>query len=213
MKGKYYFVICLGDINSDLLGFVLVSKLQIAALSRTDMPEEQRRDFYLYLDEFQNFTTDSISTILSEARKYKLSLNLTHQFIQQLDEPIREAVFGNVGTIVSYRVGVEDAEFLARQFSPIFAEYDLISLERFTAIMRLLANGTPQRAFSLAVPAPPSGGDGAVRERVREMSRQAYGTPKERVVAIINERFKVGQASESTQNVGGYMSESLFDIG
>ena len=203
----------LGDINSDLLGFVLVSKLQIAALSRTDMPEEQRRDFYLYLDEFQNFTTDSISTILSEARKYKLSLNLTHQFIQQLDEPIREAVFGNVGTIVSYRVGVEDAEFLARQFSPIFAEYDLISLERFTAIMRLLANGTPQRAFSLAVPAPPSGGDGAVRERVREMSRQAYGTPKERVVAIINERFKVGQASESTQNVGGYMSESLFDIG
>jgi hypothetical protein len=202
----------LGDINSDLLGFILVSKLQIAALGRSNVPEEQRPDFYLYLDEFQNFTTDSIATILSEARKYRLNLNLTHQFIKQLDDPIREAVFGNVGTLVSYRIGVDDAEFMAKQFQPVFADYDLINLERFTAAVRLLAGGTPQRAFSLNILPPPAGGDSQQREAVRQLSRQTYGRPKAAVEEEILSRFQVGRAATAPPADANYMSESLFDV-
>ncbi len=203
----------LGDINSDLLGFILVSKLQIAALGRSNVPESARPDFYLYLDEFQNFTTDSIATILSEARKYRLNLNLTHQFINQLDEKIREAVFGNVGTLVSYRIGVEDAEFMAKQFQPVFSDYDLINLERFTAVVRLLAGGTPQRAFSLSISAPPQNGDVQAREAVRTYSRAIYGRPKDVVEEEILQRFQVGKVATVPPASGsGYMSESLFDV-
>ena len=204
----------IGDINSDLLGFVLVSKIQIAALGRANMPEDQRPDFYLYLDEFQNFTTDSISTILSEARKYRLNLNLTHQFIEQLDEPIQEAVFGNVGTIVSYRVGVDDTEYLAKQFAPVFAEYDLLNLERFTALVRLLANQTPQRPFSISVPAPPSGGDTGQREAIRERSRATYGRSLDIVEAEILERYNPKDSKPTTAppDSGDYLGESLFDV-
>lgn len=207
----------LGDINSDLLGFVLVSKMQIAALSRANVAEAKRPDFYLYLDEFQNFTTDSIVTILSEARKYKLNLNLTHQFVQQLEDNIREAVFGNIGTIVSYRVGVEDTEVLAKQFEPVFTEYDLVNLQRFTAIVRLLVRGTPQRSFSLNVPAPPSGGDSDVREKIRQLSREKYGRPVGEVEEQILQRFSYSSGSEGSSKKTGtgsddYLSESLFDV-
>ena len=207
----------IGDINSDLLGFVLVSKIQIAALGRANMPEEQRKDFYLYLDEFQNFTTDSIATILSEARKYRLNLNLTHQFIQQLDDPIREAVFGNIGTVISYRIGVDDAEFMAKQFEPVFGEYDLLNLERFTAYIRLLARATPQRPFSLQIPAPPQGGDPQRREAVRAYGRETYGRARADVEAEIGERFRFGssegeQPSGAESGGGDYLSESLFDV-
>lgn len=205
----------LGDINSDLLGFVLVSKIQIAALGRANVPEAQRPDFYLYLDEFQNFTTDTIATILSEARKYRLNLNITHQFIQQLEDKIKEAVFGNVGTIVSYRIGVDDAEYLAEQFKPVFAEYDLLNLKRFTAIVRLLVRQTPQRPFSLAVAAPPRGGDVQQREHVRELSRQHFGRARADVEADILGRFRVGAAPSPAAPApkGDYLSESLFDVG
>ncbi|MBI1833219.1 MAG: type IV secretory system conjugative DNA transfer family protein [Candidatus Andersenbacteria bacterium] len=205
----------LGDINSDLLGFVLVSKIQIAALGRANVPAEQRPDFYLYLDEFQNFTTDSIATILSEARKYRLNLNLTHQFVKQLDDKIKEAVFGNVGTIASYRIGVDDAEYLAEQFKPVFAEYDLLNLKRFTAVVRLLMNQTPQRPFSLAVASPPAGGDVEGREAVRALSRQKYGRNKADVEAEILERFKMGSPDKPVvaPPKGDYLGESLFDIG
>lgn len=206
----------LGDINSDLLGFVLVSKLQIAALSRADVDESQRTDFYLYLDEFQNFTTDSIGTILSEARKYRLDLNLTHQFIEQLDEKIREAVFGNVGTMISYRVGVEDAEFLEKQFQPVFTDYDLVNLERFTAIAKVLLHNTPQRPFTLKIPPPPAGGSVEAREAVRSLSRERYGRPKDVVEAEILQRFQYGADSPPIKPASGgggdYMSESLFDV-
>ncbi len=203
----------LGDINSDLLGFILVSKIQIAALGRANKPSDQRPDFYLYLDEFQNFTTDSIVTILSEARKYNLDLNLTHQFIQQLEDGIREAVFGNVGTVVSYRVGVEDAEFLEKQFDPVFKQYDLVNLERFTAAVRLLVDGTPTRPFSLKISPPPAGGDSQRREEIRELSRQKYGRSREIIEEQILERFSLGGPRDN--NKGGsqdYLSESLFDI-
>lgn len=204
----------LGDINSDLLGFVLVSKIQIAALGRSSMPEADRKDFYLYLDEFQNFTTDSIATILSEARKYKLNLNLTHQFIKQLDEPIRDAVFGNVGTILSYRIGVEDAEFMEKQFSPVFTSYDLVNLQRFTAVVRLLSNGTPERAFSLTGSFPPLYGNPEVAKAVKEASREVYGRSRTAVEADILGRFTF--KPEKNKELGSsadYLSESLFDIG
>lgn len=205
----------LGDINSDLLGFVLVSKLQIAALSRADVPEGERHDFYLYLDEFQNFTTDSIVTILSEARKYRLDLNLTHQFVQQLDEKIREAVFGNVGTVVAYRVGAEDTETLVKQFEPTFTEYDLLNLERFSAVVRLLVAGTPQRPFSLQTMPPPQGGSVEIREQVRAASRETYGRDVEEVERQILQRFAYGAAKPDTDKPssgGDYLSESLFDV-
>ena len=204
----------LGDINSDLLGFVLVSKIQIAALGRANMPEDQRSDFYLYLDEFQNFTTDSIATILSEARKYRLNLNLTHQFIQQLEDDIKDAVFGNVGTVVSYRIGVDDSEFMAQQFDPVFTEYDLLNLERFTAYIRLLIKGTPSRPFSLKIPPPPAGGDTTQREAIREYSRQTYGRSKADVEQQIVERFQIGSEPTKGGKSGGgdYLSESLFDV-
>lgn len=192
----------LGEINSDLLGFVLVSKLQIAALSRTDIPQEERQDFYLYLDEFQNFTTDTVATILSEARKYRLNLNLTNQFVGQLTDPIRDAVFGNVGTIVSYRIGVEDAELMAKQFAPVFDEYDLLNLEKFSAYVRLLVRNEPQRPFSLAVPPPPSGGSKKQAELIRELSRRTYGRARQDVEARIWTRLSAGgrsvPSSEST---------------
>jgi len=204
----------LGDINSDLLGFVLVSKIQIAALGRANTSEDKRPDFYLYLDEFQNFTTDSIGTILSEARKYRLNLNLTHQFIEQLDDDIKNAVFGNVGTVISYRIGVDDAEFMAQQFDPVFTEYDLLNLDRFTAYTRMLANGTPTRPFSVRIPPPPAGGDPQVREAVREYSRHTYGRSRADVEQQVLERFQVGHDESPPDSAAGadYMSESLFDI-
>lgn len=205
----------LGDINADLLGFVLVSKIQIAALGRANMPAEQRPDFFLYLDEFQNFTTDSIATILSEARKYRLDLNLAHQFIQQLEENIRDAVFGNVGTIISYRVGVDDTELLAQQFAPVFSEYDLVNLERYTACIRPLINGTPSRPFSLKIPPPPAHGSPETREAIRAFSRQQYGRAQAEVEEQIMQRFQFGEKAAvpaAADNDADYLSESLFDV-
>ncbi|MEO6077905.1 MAG: type IV secretion system DNA-binding domain-containing protein, partial [Candidatus Andersenbacteria bacterium] len=206
----------LGDMNSDLLGFVLVSKIQIAALGRADIPEQERNDFYLYLDEFQNFTTDSIATILSEARKYHLNLHLAHQFISQLDEPIADAVFGNVGTIVSYRIGVEDADFMEKQFAPVFTQYDLVNLKRFTAVVRPLVNSTPERACSIAVQAPPVIGDVSTAQQIRAYSQSVYGRSRvdvEQDIAVRFEQVKAVQKKEDTPSHDSYMSESLFDIG
>ncbi|HSX25336.1 MAG TPA: type IV secretory system conjugative DNA transfer family protein, partial [Candidatus Andersenbacteria bacterium] len=205
----------LGDMNSDLLGFVLVSKIQIAALGRSDIPEEERNDFYLYLDEFQNFTTDSIATILSEARKYRLNLHLAHQFIKQLADPIKDAVFGNVGTIISYRIGVEDAEFMEKQFSPVFSQYDLVNLRRFTAVVRLLVHGTPERACSITVPMPQVIGDASSAEQIRTYCRETYGRPKAEVEQEIANRFIPQNSPQQSdkKSPDSYMSESLFDIG
>jgi hypothetical protein len=206
----------LGDINSDLLGFVLVSKIQVAAMGRADVAEGKRPDFYLYLDEFQNFTTDSIVTILSEARKYRLNLNLTHQFVQQLEDNIREAVFGNVGTVISYRVGPEDTEILEKQFEPVFTDYDLVNFEQYTAGARLLAGGTPRRAFTMKADPPPAYGDPNVREEVRRRSRDSYGRPVSEVEQKILERFSYTTKDEAAKQSGGgsgdYMGESLFDV-
>ena len=141
-KGK------VGDLNANLIGLVIVGKLLISALSRVDVPQDQRSDFYLYIDEFQNFTTDSIATILAEARKYKLNLIIAHQFIKQLQENIRDSVFGNVGSMVAFRVGTGDAEFLKNQFEPVFNESDLINIDNFNAHAKLLINGKTTDPFN-----------------------------------------------------------------
>ncbi|MFA5392153.1 MAG: TraM recognition domain-containing protein [Candidatus Paceibacterota bacterium] len=138
----------LGNINSYLMGMIIIAKLTMAAFSRQDIPEDERRDFYLYIDEFQNVTTDSINTIFSEARKYRLNLFVAHQYLAQLKEDILKAVFGNVGTIISFRVGNEDAEILAKYFAPVFSASDLINLDNFNDYLKLMIDGQTTRAFS-----------------------------------------------------------------
>lgn len=154
LDGKKIFLVNLskgrlGEINSSLLGLIITSKLTIAAFSRVDTAESERTDFYLYLDEFQNFATDTISTILSEARKYKLCLTISHQFIGQLTDEIRDSVFGNAGTTIAFRVGVEDAEFIVKQFAPVFNSQDLNRLENYNAYVRMLINGQVSSPFNI----------------------------------------------------------------
>ncbi len=169
----------IGDINANLLGMVTIGKLLMAALSRVDVPQDSRKDFNLYIDEFQNFATDSIATILSEARKYRLNLVIAHQFIAQLEETIRDAVFGNVGSMVVFRVGADDAEFLEKQFAPIFTKNDLINIDNFNAYVKLLIAGQSTKPFNIRM-IRASVGDAAVRDNLKELSRRVYG--KERYV-------------------------------
>ena len=180
-----------GEVNSSLLGFIMVSKLQMAAMNRATMTKEERKDFFLYIDEFQNYCTDSISTILSEARKYRLSLNLAHQYIGQLvknnDTSIRDAVFGNAGTIVSFRVGVEDAEVIAKEFAPVFDENDVINVEKFTANVKLLIDNTGSRPFNMKTIMPPKG-DLEIAENLKQLARLKFGRDRAIVEAEIKER-------------------------
>lgn len=179
----------LGDINANLIGLILVGKILMAALSRVDSLHLNLPPFYLYIDEFQNVTTDSISTILSEARKYKLSLNVAHQFIAQLDEGIRDSVFGNVGNMAVYRVGVEDAEFLEKQFAPQFSARDIINLENFNAYLKILAHGKPVKPFNIqAMPAPV--GDKKNIEKLKELSYLKFGRDRADVEEDIMEKYK-----------------------
>ncbi|MDO8430188.1 MAG: type IV secretion system DNA-binding domain-containing protein [bacterium] len=164
----------IGDINAGLLGMVMVGKLLMAALSRVDLPQEERKDFNLYVDEFQNFTTDSISVILSEARKYRLNLVIAHQFIAQLQDKTRDAVFGNVGSMIVFRVGAKDAEELVKQFEPVFTKNDLINIDNFNAYAKLLINGETSKPFNIqTLPSPK--GDLRSRDILKELSRSKYG--------------------------------------
>ncbi len=183
-KGK------LGDINANLIGLILVGKILIAALSRVDMFGKDFPPFYLYIDEFQNITTDSIATILSEARKYKLSLIIAHQFIAQLEDNIRDAVFGNVGSLCSFRIGAEDAKVLESQFAPTFVPNDLMNIDNHNAYLRLLVNGKPSKPFNVTVP-PPLKGDNSQVEKLKEASYQKYGKPQEEVEKLIMEKYKI----------------------
>src|SRR5262249_44708979 len=136
--------------NSKLLGMIFVMKFQAAAMSRASIPENERVDFSLYVDEFQNFSTDSFATILSEARKFHLSLIVANQFTTQLTEEIRDAVFGNIGTIISFRIGTNDAEFLAKYFAPVFDSSDLQRVPNHNSVVRMLIGGVPSQPFSMA---------------------------------------------------------------
>jgi hypothetical protein len=178
----------LGDINSHLIGLILVGKILMAALSRVDSLGKGIPDFFLYLDEFQNITTDSIATILSEARKYRLSLTVAHQFIAQLDEKIKDAVFGNVGSVAAFRVGTEDAEFLEKQFSPVFTAKDIINLDNHNAYVRLLSNGRPTTPFSIETLAPEKGQPEAAT-KLKELSALVYGRPRAEVEAEVMKKY------------------------
>lgn len=178
----------LGDINANLIGLILVGKILIAALSRVDSFGKDFPPFYLYIDEFQNITTDSIATILSEARKYKLSLIIAHQFIAQLEENIRNSVFGNVGSICAFRVGTEDGEFLEKQFAPIFSVNDISNIDNRNAYLKLLVNGKPAKPFNIQVPPPPKGNKDQV-ESIKEISYIKYGKDRDEVERMILEKY------------------------
>lgn len=180
----------LGDLNANLIGLILVGKILMAALSRVDSLGKDLPAFYLYIDEFQNVTTNSIATILSEARKYKLSLNIAHQFIAQLDEKIRDAVFGNVGSIAAFRVGADDAEYLEKQFSPVFTAKDLMNIDNRNAYMKMLVNGVPTKAFSIETVAPPKT-DTSKTDLLKELSYAKYGEDRAEVEASIMEKYKL----------------------
>ncbi len=181
----------LGDINANLIGLVLVGKITMAALSRVDMfgTGEKPNDFYLYIDEFQNVTTPSIASILSEARKYRLSLNVAHQYIAQLSDEIRDAVFGNVGNMAVFRVGQEDAEFLEKKFLPTFSAQDITRLDNRNAYVNMLVDGQPTKPFNIAT-LPLEAGDPTLTEKLKQLSYLKYGAPREEVEAEIMARFR-----------------------
>ena len=184
----------LGDINSHLIGLVLVGKITMAALSRVDMVGKGAiNDFYLYIDEFQNVTTDSIATILSEARKYRLGLIIAHQYVEQLEESIKSAVFGNVGSMIIYRVSTENAAIFEKQLQPTFTAPDIIKLENFNAYAKILVKGVPEKPFNLRIPPPPQG-NMAIADKVKELSYLKYGRPRQEVEEEIMSRFNAPQA-------------------
>ncbi len=185
----------LGEENSSFLGLVLVPRILMAAMSRADIPSDQRRDFYLYVDEFQNFATPDFAQILSEARKYKLNLTVANQFIGQIDEEVKNAIFGNVGTIISYRVGVTDASYLAHEFSPVFSEDDLLNIERYHVYVKTIVNNEPVPPFSMSLYKDMEKQKAMMNERVAEiiteMSRLKYGRDRRLVEAEIARRARL----------------------
>ncbi len=177
-KGK------VGEENSRLLGALLVTKLYLAAMSRVDIEEGSRSDFFLYVDEFQNFATEAFVSILSEARKYRLALILAHQYINQVDETIRDGVFGNVGTMISFRVGAEDGEFLAKEFVPYFEPEDFTNLTKYNIYVKLMIDGVSGKPFSAVTIPPILEPEIKYVDEIIKFSRDAYTTPKEEVDEI-----------------------------
>lgn len=210
MDGKKILLVNLakgkvGEMNAKLLGLILVSKIQMAAMSRADIPESERVDFYLYVDEFQNFITDAFSSILSEARKYKLNLIIGHQFLGQLSQSagaqgagsneLRDAVFGNTGSMVTFRIGVEDAETMAKEFAPVFNDFDLLNVDRYNAFVKLMINGTGSKPFNMATyPLPkPTAEQTATAESIRQLSRLKFGRSRSEVESEILEASNIAE--------------------
>jgi len=179
-----------GEINSSLLGLILISKIQMAAMKRARISEKERKDFYFYVDEFQNFITDSIATILSEARKYRLNLILAHQYIPQLTDEIRNAVLGNVGTIAAFRIGADDAEFLEKQFEPEFSRFDLVNLDNFNLIIKIMIEGKISSPFKLKIIKPREGNSETI-ELIKKISKLKYGRAKVIVEQEIAQRSRM----------------------
>lgn len=195
-----------GEDSSALLGAMIVTKLQLAALSRADIPEHERQDFYLYVDEFQNFATDSFATILSEARKYRLNLIVGHQYINQLvfekNTKVRDAIFGNVGTLIMFRVGAQDAEFLETEFDPTFTPNDLVNLPKYNIILKLMINGVASNAFSAVTLAPNPDYFTDNGEKVIKVSRERYSNPVAEVEEKISRWMGSDYNQETTQTLG-----------
>lgn len=185
----------MGEENSNFLGLILVPRILAAAMGRANIPEDQRRPFYLYVDEFQNFATDTFATILSEARKYKLNLTVANQFIGQMADDIKNAVFGNVGTQIAFRVGVTDANFLQHEFAPIFSEQDLVNIEAWHVYIKTQVKGEPVPPFSMKVSVDFNAWNGMRRpdiaQAIKELSRLTYGRDMVEVEAEIATRAKL----------------------
>ncbi len=188
-KGK------IGEENSNFLGLIIVPRILVAAMSRQNIPQEQRRDFFLYVDEFQNFATPDFAQILSEARKYRLNLIVANQFIGQMEEEVKNAIFGNVGTLASFRVGVTDANYLQHEFQPTFTEADLINIDRFNCYMRTLVNGEPILPFSLDttkdIVKEKAMMNPRVAELIKQLSRLKYGKDVNTIEQVIGERARL----------------------
>lgn len=200
----------IGEDNAGLLGGMMITKLQMAAMSRVDILEEERRDFFLYVDEFQNFATESFANILSEARKYRLNLIIAHQYIEQLDENVQAAVFGNVGTIICFRVGAADAEFLAKEFAPLFDETDLVNLTKYDIYLRLMIDGVASDPFS-ATTLPPISGRTGNAEKVINVSRERYSNKRDVVEEKIRRWSGVDEIflGQGRQSFGEKQSEDV----
>ncbi len=188
-KGK------IGEENSSFLGLILVPRILMAAMSRQDIPEDQRRNFYLYVDEFQNFATPDFAQILSEARKYRLNLTVANQFIGQMEEEVKNAIFGNVGTVVSFQVGVSDANYLAREFQPVFSEQDLLNVERFHAYIKTVIDNEPVLPFSMDttkdIEIEKKRRNPKLAKTIKRLSVLKYGQPASVVEAEITRRSQV----------------------
>ncbi len=208
-----------GDLNSKLLGMIFVMKFQAAAMSRANIKnEDDRRDFSLYVDEFQNFSTESFATILSEARKYRLNLIVANQFTTQLTDEVREAVFGNIGTVISFRVGTNDAEFLAKQFAPVFDSDDLQRIPNGNTVVRMLIGGVPAQPFSMATLPPFGKPNQRLADALKQLSAAKYGRPRAKVEADIFERMRTttpppGPAMGTQPQFGGQRMPSSMPPG
>ena len=198
-----------GELNSKLLGMVFVMKFQAAAMSRANIPESERKDFALYVDEFQNFSTDSFATIMSEARKYHLNLIVANQFTTQLTDEIRDAVFGNMGTIVSFRVGQNDVDILAKYFQPVFEADDLLRVPNYNTITRTLIGGIPTNPFSMATLPPLGTPNQKLAEALKQLSAAKYGRPKATVEAEIVERLTTKQPPLSSSPFGNPLGSAI----
>jgi type IV secretory pathway TraG/TraD family ATPase VirD4 len=183
-KGK------IGDMNAHMLGLILVSKLQAAILKRANQSHSERIPFYLYVDEFQNFTTDTFISLMSESRKYGLGVHLTNQYLAQLPEAIRDSVLGNVGTLISFEVGMEDATILAKEFEPL-APADFMNLPRFTFYIKLMIDGKTSEAFSgIGLPPPLSTESSSLKQKIETLNQLAYGSPKLLVEETIRRQMR-----------------------
>ncbi len=211
-KGK------IGEDNSTLLGALIITKLQLAAMERVNFPEHERKDFYLYIDEFQNFATRSFIGILSEARKYRLNLILSHQYIGQLDEQdtegthMRDAIFGNVGTIVTFRLGAKDAELLEKEFTPEIAMEDLINLPKYNIYTKLMINGIAGEPFSAETMPPPDIPEKNIADKIIRVSGERYAADRKKVEEKLSRwlgEFK--EAAETRENIKGEPNQELFD--
>ncbi|MFY9457763.1 MAG: type IV secretion system DNA-binding domain-containing protein [Candidatus Spechtbacterales bacterium] len=202
MDNKKIFIVNLskgriGEDNTALLGTMLITKLQTAAMSRVDTPEEDRKDFFLYIDEFQTFATPSFAGILSEARKYRLALILAHQYITQMDEIVRDAVFGNAGTLVSFRVGAQDAEFMENEFTPSFLPEDLVNLGKYNIAIKLMIDGIASNAFSAITLPPFSKPEESYMDKIMRVSRERFGKARTEIEDKIKRWSGVMERSQS----------------
>ena len=205
----------IGEDSMMLLGSMIITKIQLAAMSRVDIPEEERHDFYLYVDELQNFVTESFANILSEARKYRLNLTVAHQYIEQLGEIVGPAIFGNVGTMITFRVGASDAEFLVKEYEPFLAEEDLVALPKYNFYIKLMIDGVTSDPFS-AIGLPPLIRPQGNEEKIIKVSRERYAKPREVVEDKIRrwaESKEAGEQESETEGAAGAKKEKFMGDG